>query len=315
MSEHTANHSYFRALIGLRTLSPLHAGVLGGNHIIDRPIDREVHTQWPKVSSAALKGALREQGIAKSGAAADLFGVEEYENSPPKKAKYGKAGLLSFTDARLLLFPLRSARGGWAWVSCPSVLRRFREAAGLVGYDVAQPAVEAFHAVFASKVNDGAWYAGEALKLKDKLLLHHHVFPIDTRLGKKELENWKNTMPLVHDLKDLPERLVIVSDENFTELTRLYTELTTRNKINDATGATGGGALFTEEYLPEGALLYALSFSMPNATHTEVAGKVDAAPKTLQLAGNATLGKGQCDLGWYYSSSPKKVGHEHQNGQ
>jgi CRISPR-associated protein Cmr4 len=307
MSKHT--HTYFRALLGLRTLSPLHAGVLGGNHIIDRPIDREVHSGWPKVSSAALKGALREQGIARSGHAANLFGVEESvfedENGNKQKVRYGKAGLLSFTDARLLLFPVRSARGGWAWVSCPSVLRRFREEVGLAGYDVVQPAIAAFYQAFANAINDNAVYAGKTLDLGGKLLLHHHVFGLDARLDKSKLEAWQKAMPLLSGLDDFSERLAIVSDENFTELTRLYTEVSTRNKIKDGTGATGGGALFTEEYLPEGALLYALSFSMPNSTHKEVAGMLDSTPKTLQLAGNATLGKGQCVLSWHFSSSPQ----------
>ncbi|MEQ8704126.1 MAG: type III-B CRISPR module RAMP protein Cmr4 [Phaeodactylibacter sp.] len=309
MSKHT--HTYFRALLGLRTLSPLHAGVLGGNHIIDRPIDREINSGWPKVNSAALKGALREQGIARSGNAANLFGVEESvfedENGKKQKVRYGKAGLLSFTDARLLLFPVRSARGGWAWVSCPAVLERFREEAGLAGYDVAQPAMKDFYAVFANKIDDDAiLYAGNTLNLGDKLLLHHHIFGVDTRLDKSKLKDWQKAIPLLSDLDDFPERLAIVSDENFTELARLYTEVSTRNKIKDGTGATGGGALFTEEYLPEGALLYALSFSMPNATHNDVEDKLDTAPKVLQLAGNATLGKGRCALSWHFSSGSQK---------
>lgn len=305
MSETATKHSYFRALIGLRTLSPLHPGILGGNHIIDRPIDREVHTQWPKVNSAALKGALREQESASGKIKNDLFGVEESDfedgNGEKQKINFGKAGLLSFTDLRLLLFPMYSAKGGWAWISCLGVLKRFREEAAVVGYDVLQPKVDHFYQAFGNIIaDDSVVYAGKNLKLGDKLLLHHHVFSIDARMDKDKLEAWQEAMPLLSDLTDLPERLVIVSDENFTELAQLYTEVSTRNKINDATGATGGGALFTEEYLPEGALMYALSFSMPNATHDEVANKLDTSPKVLQLAGNATLGKGRCALSWHF---------------
>lgn len=310
MSETATKHSYFRALIGLRTLSPLHPGILGGNHIIGRPIDREVHTQWPKVNSAALKGALREQDSASGKIKNDLFGVEESEfedgNGKKQKINFGKAGLLSFTDARLLLFPVHSAKGGWAWVTCPAVLRRFREEAGLVGYDVAQPAVAEFYAALASAINDDAAYVGKTLSLGDKLMLHHHVFSIVNHMNESKLAAWQKAMPVVSDLEELPERLAILSDENFSELTQLYTEVSTRNKINDATGATGGGALFTEEYLPEGALMYALSFSMPNATHDEVANRLDTSPKVLQLAGNATLGKGRCALSWHFISASQK---------
>ena len=36
------------------------------------------------------------------------------------------AGALGFTDARLLLFPVKSVKGVFAWVTCPAVLERFK---------------------------------------------------------------------------------------------------------------------------------------------------------------------------------------------
>lgn len=32
---------------------------------------------------------------------------------------------VSVTDARLLFFPVKSVKGIWGWVTCPSVLKRF----------------------------------------------------------------------------------------------------------------------------------------------------------------------------------------------
>lgn len=45
------------------------------------------------------------------------------------------AGALGFTDARLLLFPVKSMKGVFAWITCPMVLERFKEDLGLCGIE------------------------------------------------------------------------------------------------------------------------------------------------------------------------------------
>ncbi len=297
---------YFRALIGLRTITPLHAGVLGGDHIIDRPIHRDVHTQVPKISSNALKGALREHGVAQN--ADRVFGTSENGDG-----RGGKSGQLNLTDARLLLFPVRSAVGGWAWVTCPSVLRKFREEAALAGCDVSAEAINTFYHALVNSIDDRAVYAGSTLKADKHFILQHHVLPIDERLTKPQVETWVTAMPLLSDLEALTERLVIVSDENFSALTLRYTEVYTRNKINDATGATGGGLLFTEECLPAGSVLYALAFSMPDVKQNDLEQQLKKDIQTIRIGGNATLGKGFCRLYWYFPHHENTKQHEHSH--
>ncbi|MDX1909427.1 MAG: type III-B CRISPR module RAMP protein Cmr4 [Bacteroidia bacterium] len=295
--------AYFRALIGLRTLTPLHAGIMGGSHVLDRPIHRDVHRNWPKLSSNALKGALREQDIASKRQRDLIFGSEEYLLSPEEegteKARVGKAGLLSFSDARLLLFPVRSARGGWAWVTCPAALLQLREEAALAGWEAVEAAQD-FYRTLENGINDRAVYAGSLLSTDaSHLLLYQHVFQIDARLSSEHINLWKASIPLLLEIEDLAERLVILSDDNFGAITQLYTETTTRNKIHDNTFSTGGGTLFTEEHLPANALLYALAFSMPDTTHQALASLINMNPKPIQVGGNATLGRGRCMLTWY----------------
>lgn len=286
---------YFRALIGLHTLTPLHTGVLGGDHIIDRPIHRDVHTQLPKLSSNALKGALREHGLAKN--AEKLFGKTDAGNGG------GASGWLNFTDARLLFFPVRSVAGGWAWVSSPSVLRKFRQEAVLAGYDFASDSMQVFYEALANSVDDRAIYAGNSLTVDGCLVLQRHVFPIEKRLTAKQVNDWANEIPFLKCLQDFAERLVIVSDDNFRELTLRHTEIHTRNKINDATGATGGGLLFTEEHLPAESVLYALAFSMPDKKQQEIEGELNTDIDKIRIGGNATLGKGFCRLHWCLPSN------------
>jgi CRISPR-associated protein Cmr4 len=44
----------------------------------------------------------------------------------PEQGASEYAGSLAFTDARLLLFPVRSLAGVFAWTTCPTVLQRLR---------------------------------------------------------------------------------------------------------------------------------------------------------------------------------------------
>ena len=308
MSTANTTTDYFRALLSLQARTPLHPGILGGDRIIDRPIHREVHTQLPMVSSNALKGALREQDIATKDNAGKLFGSDNDDNTNDDKPRGGKPGLLFFTDARLLLFPVRSKAGGWAWITSPRVLKKFREEARLAGVLPESPDIDAFYKTFDNAINDDqAVYAGQQLEIGSKVMLYRHAFSIDKRLSEQKLdvEKWQKAMPLPQDLPALSQRLVILSDENFREMTSLYTEVITRNKITDSTSAVSGEALFTEEYLPADSLLYALAASIPGKTQKHVSDMIDANVCRIQLAGNATLGKGLCRIAWHFPETQK----------
>lgn len=295
--------TYFRALIGLRTLTSLHAGVMGGSHVLDRPIHRDIHSNWPKISSNAIKGALREDGrfLKSSASRNQVFGEEDHTPADDSERRIGKAGLLSFTDARLLLFPVRSAQGIWAWVTCPAALHRFHEEVALAGWPTGIDKNPVSQALL-NAIGNQAVYAGKDLLMKvdsEHLLLYRHPFKIDPRLSTEQIDTWKASLPLLAALDDLAERLVILSDENFGAMTQLYTETSTRNKINDETFSTGGGTLFSEEHLPANALLYALAFSMPDKTHLELTSLLNLSSKSIQLGGNASLGRGRCAINWY----------------
>jgi CRISPR-associated protein Cmr4 len=101
--------------------TPLHAGTGSGLSSIDLPIQRERTTQYPMIQGSSIKGKLRAVG-EDAGLPVDiLFG-------PPAESGRGSehAGALIAGDARILLFPVRSLNGVFAYTTSYDVLSRFR---------------------------------------------------------------------------------------------------------------------------------------------------------------------------------------------
>ncbi|MDG6998831.1 MAG: type III-B CRISPR module RAMP protein Cmr4, partial [Nitrososphaerota archaeon] len=108
------------------TLTPLHAGSGDAADIIDLPVQREKHTQYPEVYSSSLKGSLRyyyECRFGKGDVANGIFGKEGDE---------GAAGGVVFTDAKVLFFPVRSSEGVFKWITCQFVLDRLKRDIGFL---------------------------------------------------------------------------------------------------------------------------------------------------------------------------------------
>src|SRR5438876_7071425 len=104
----------------VHALSPLHAGTGQGAGIIDLPIAREKATGLPYLPGSSLKGTLRArcEDIRQRYL---VFGPD-MEGRPTDDHHASSA---QFSDQRLLLLPIRSLAGTFAWVTSPYVLRRF----------------------------------------------------------------------------------------------------------------------------------------------------------------------------------------------
>ena len=124
-------------ILYLFTRTPLHVGAGASVGAIDQPIVRERHTGFPIIPASALKGTFadawndqlfeekndkqetRKVRVKADGTASEaawLFGSDS--------DKHAAAGALQFSEARLLAFPIRSARGSFAWITCPLILQR-----------------------------------------------------------------------------------------------------------------------------------------------------------------------------------------------
>src|SRR5437762_11417803 len=99
----------------VHTLSPLHAGTGQGVGVIDLPIAREKATGIPYLPGSSLKGTLRD--LCTHQRKEDVFG-------PPTSNAGDYAGSAQFSDQRLLLLPIRSLKGTFAWVTSPYLLER-----------------------------------------------------------------------------------------------------------------------------------------------------------------------------------------------
>ncbi len=123
------NQRQATAMLFLHAQTALHPGSGTALGVVDLPIQRERHTQWPLIPGSSLKGVIRDACRRKAGNEDRLFAAFGPDTADADK----HAGAISITDARILAFPVRSLRGVFAWVTAPAVLERFNRDAGLAG--------------------------------------------------------------------------------------------------------------------------------------------------------------------------------------
>ena len=290
--------------------TPLHAGSGDSLGVVDLPIQRERHTSFPKIEASSLKGALRESFAERTGRTnttlLKAFGPEDGDLN---------AGALGFTDARLLLFPVKSMKGVFAWITCSKALKQLSVDLKL-----------SVNLEISGAITDPA--DGSAMPLSDQitlvfgghLVLEEYTFSkgakADLKIGEKPLSDWlaENLFAAGYWQDKAKKDIVVLSDNDFKDFVNLSTEVITRIKINPESGTVQKGALFTEEYLPAESVLYSLVLASPEFLNTNELNardehgerrhrrpeKADAIMKfftdnlnpVVQLGGNATLGKG-----------------------
>lgn len=248
-------------LASFYTLTPLHAGAGAGLGAIDLPLQRERMSGLPQLQGSGIKGAWREQARLQWFNDQDkptlqaLFGSE-----PPKtgdSAEALQAGALSITDARLLLFPVRSARGGFAWLTCPLVLERLSRDLTLL--ELAYPPENEGLRALLELQDDRALVGKESRVVAgDRVILEDLDYTATPSAVVDGLAAWlvNNALPEGLQVERLARQLVILSDAEFQQMTELRTEVVTRIRISPETHTVEQGALWTEEQLPAESLLY-----------------------------------------------------------
>lgn len=279
--------------------TPLHAGA-GGGIGTELPIQREAHTLFPKIEASSVKGALREnfEGKYKSQQKGktdkDLVAIFGHPDNGDENA-----GALGFTDARILLFPVRSRQGVFAWVTCPRVLARFeRDLSVCVQNGANSIALNLLTLVKAVPKNKNT-VANTSIVVKGK---SRHVFleeySIETDADTNTDALATNLSQLL-DINELASQFVVIPDDYFSDFVQHCTEVHTRIKIGD-NGVVVDGALFTEEHLPAESILYSLAMAHPEFTDKKDRRTAKEIMKLfessltdyVQIGGNATLGKG-----------------------
>ena len=241
--------------------TPLHAGSGSDLGIIDLPIQREKHTGYPKIEASGLKGSIRE-----------IFDSSPGVNSSEIELVFGPergdlhAGALGFTDARLLLFPVKSVKGVFAWVTCPSVLKRFQDDLSICQLSICQPEIH-----FVDPLPEKNTVTNNSgLRVKDdKIVLEEYTFTVKSCDNCDAVAKWiaKNVLPPDPNYNYWREKveqdIVVLSDDDFRDFVTLSTEVIARTKIDSEKGTVARGALWYEEYLPTDSILYSLALTTP----------------------------------------------------
>lgn len=235
------------------------------------------------------------------------------------------AGALGFTDARLLLFPVKSMKGVFAYITCPAALKRLQDDLQLCAntgmtfqnFESFKKKCDEVDKAFAGNATIGQCVPTKdsALKVKGSndefVILEEYSFKTKPQVDSGDLVNFLDQLigNKLQGVKTLKTNLVILHDDDFRDFVSLATEVITRIKINNETGTVAKGQLFTEEYLPSESLLYsvvlATSIFQPddkkglfNVTTPESEEQrvmtffKKGLPSVFQLGGNATIGKG-----------------------
>jgi CRISPR-associated protein Cmr4 len=263
---------------------------------VDLPIQRERTTGYPMIQASGLKGCLRDVVSDDPQKVEIVFG-------PDTRRASDHAGALSVGDARILLFPVRSLMGVFAWITSQNVLARFKREALMAGLSVSWNPI--------GPTDDGSAFVadGSILKANGKVVLEEFAFTAQTDNKVKEIANWlkDNALPVGKEYAywrdTLEKRLVILPENAFQDFVQFSTEVIARVRIDDEKKTVEPGALWTEEHLPSETLLYATLFASKPRLQNPPSDLQDAAAvlrfvqnaidgKRLQLGGDATVGRG-----------------------
>jgi CRISPR-associated protein Cmr4 len=299
-------------LVFYYAVSPVHMGAGSAIGAIDSPIQREVHTKHPMFAGSGLKGALRHY-FNRAWPRAE--GDDRKPNSlinrifGPDTGASDFAGAFSLSDAQLVALPVRSLKGGFAYVTSPLALARLQrlaEQAGLQADWTVPPVVE-----------DKAKTASSNLLTAKQLILEAFEFPSEVNESLQVIAQWIATLALPGPANSFfankfKTDLVLLHDTDFAHFARHAMVVEPHVRINDESGTADDGGLFYVENLPPETLMVGLAqasierFKKGTRPETtleapEVLAKVfvghgDALPgiggKLLQIGGDATTGRG-----------------------
>lgn len=282
-------------LLFVQAISPLHAGTGQGVGVIDLPIAREKATGIPFVPGSTLKGVFRD-ACTDPAMQVKVFG-------PDTNNAELHAGAVTFSDARLVLLPVRSLHGVFAWVTSPLLLSRLKRdaqnSATPLAFEIPTPAEGG------CLVSD----QGEGLSMdigdnKQAVVLEDLALTFTRRSEVTAWAGWFEEKLFAQDVdmkNAMKARLCIVSDDVLNFLLETATEINARIQIDDDSKTVADGQLWYEEALPTETVLVSLvvatNVDKSKAKVADVFAEVKelSDKRTLQFGGKATVGRGLCN--------------------
>lgn len=277
-------------LLTLFSRTPLHVGAGASVGAVDQPVVRERHTGYPVVPGSALKGVLADLWLDRSNPAAPvrsgvgkkLFGEDDLKAN-------AAAGKLLIGESKLLAFPVRSAKGCFAWITCPMVLARFdRDTRKRLGVPTVE--VEKGKAKVAPETDI-------ALSVKDATTVVFEEYSMPAAKDDKVAELAGALQPLSSDKvwsELVAQKLAVVDDETFAYFAKNACEVAQHNRISDMTNTVDGTGFFNQENVPSEALFYALVSCEDEALLEGEFAKKIKDEEMLQIGADMTTGLGWC---------------------
>ncbi len=261
----------------------LHAGKGMDIGVVDLPIQRERTTRFPIIQG--VKGALRANINDGKLNKEKIFGSE------PDERQETKPGAVAFSEAKILLFPVRNPERLFVWVSCPLVLIRFLKNFPSRGLLI--ESIEKTH------ISDSEAF------VSDDQYNQFHVWLEDIKLTAKKCD-WlsefaEKISEKVSDIRYIKDKLrkdiVLVNDKVFSQIVETMTNVIPRVRINHEKGIVETGALWYEEYLPQDTIMYFTARETVYSKENELKSLEEVLKnKVISIGGKETLGKGLVSL-------------------
>lgn len=271
-------------IMTLFTRTPLHVGCGSSVGAVDQPVVRERHTGFPVIPGSAIKGVLadlwnerKDKEIVRSEEGRLLFGNDDTANAA--------AGKLLVGEGRLLAFPVRSAKGAFAWLTCPLALNRFRRDGGAA---FAVPEVSGEEVLLTAE-------SGLKFVESGKVIFEEYPLTVSGTIGE-DLFAALSGLCMDDIWAELKNRLAIVSDELFQYFAENACEIANHNRIDDEKGVVAQGALFNQENVPSETLFYGVMNAKDGAHLDLLADRLNKAGNLLQVGADATTGLGWCSV-------------------
>lgn len=286
-------------------VTPCHAGSGSALGVVDLPIQRERHTNWPMIQASGVKGAFRANFDRFKNKIADKEQIKDFERLSESvfgtSSDGGYAGSLSISDAKILAFPMRSNVSPFVWITCPAVLKRLEKDLSVANFNSIE-----FDSSKFSVSDDKAISLGKS-ELKGNILLEDY----EVQVADTKIEEFSKISSFFKDA----ERLLLVSDDVFNYGVSNCTQIMAQIRIDSKTGTTQDGSLRYQEELPSDTIMYTVIHWGDSKNSVEDKLKAETIKKFIteevianhiQIAGDETCGHGVFQLAWNHSSREGK---------
>ena len=267
-------------LMTIFSRTPVSVGAGQSVGAIDLPVMRERHTRIPIIPGSSIKGVLRDLWNNARDVQKQFFG---YEGNKSTK-EVGHSGKLFVGEARVLAFPVRSARGMFAWVTSPLALERFKRDGGF-SFEVPTP--DGMNCLASPKLKFNG---------KQETVLEEYCFNCTGGIPV-EIENELRKLSSDVVWQAMPGRLAVISDEMFSYFVENACESPARIQIDDKTGVVGEGPFYQEQVPSETMFYNVLAVSdTDEETLDKVGERIKEIGGILQFGGDETIGLGYCTV-------------------